>query len=135
MENLADIAEEERSEEEEEDDGDHAETEDDDEVDLPDGTGKTVLCVGGRGELDDAAASMLAQVLEVQGTAVRNLAHGALEPANLRKLDLAGIDTVVYRFPERIVGTACPIHGPAPEAAEDIRPGRDCLLGQDRTRA
>ena len=98
VENLADIAEEERSEEEEEDDGDHAETEDDDEVDLPDGSGKTVLCVGGRGELDDAAASMLAQVLEVQGTAVRNLAHDALEPANLRKLDLAGVDTVVIGF-------------------------------------
>ena len=30
---------------------------------LPDGTGKTVLCVGGRGELDNAAMAMLAQVL------------------------------------------------------------------------
>ena len=34
---------------------------------LPDGTGKSILCVGGRGDLDDAAAAMLAQVLAVQG--------------------------------------------------------------------
>ena len=98
VENLADMAEEERAEEEDEDGDDQKESDDDVGVELPDGTGKTVLCIGGRGELDDVAARMLAQVLEVQGTVIYSLEHGSLEPANLRKLELAGVDTVIIGF-------------------------------------
>ncbi|TIX64925.1 MAG: AI-2E family transporter, partial [Mesorhizobium sp.] len=47
--------------------GEDKEAEEVEEVNLPDGTGIAVLCAGGRDELDDAAAAMLAQVLEVQG--------------------------------------------------------------------
>jgi predicted PurR-regulated permease PerM len=36
---------------------------------LPDGSDKTVLCAGGRGELDDAAVAMLAQLLTVRAGA------------------------------------------------------------------
>ncbi|RVD27172.1 AI-2E family transporter, partial [Mesorhizobium sp. M4A.F.Ca.ET.020.02.1.1] len=50
--------------------GEDKEAEEVEEVNLPDGTGIAVLCAGGRDELDDAAAAMLAQVLEVQGAAV-----------------------------------------------------------------
>lgn len=67
-------------------------------LDLPDGDGRSLLCIGGRGELDDAAAAMTAQVLEVQGATVARAAHGVLEPAQLRQLDLKGIDTVILTY-------------------------------------
>lgn len=76
--NLEDIAQEEGEEHEEDRDeaaGGHSEHPTDGEntpgkEDLPDGNGKTVVCLGGRGPLDDAAAAMLAQVLKVQGAEV-----------------------------------------------------------------
>lgn len=78
-------------------DGDAAE----EEIDLPDGAGLSVLCAGGRGELDDAAAAMLAQVLEVQGATATKAGFADLEPSSIRDLDLAGIDTVVVGFLNR----------------------------------
>ncbi|TPJ13222.1 AI-2E family transporter [Mesorhizobium sp. B2-7-3] len=72
-----------------------------DETELPDGTDLSVLCTGGRGELDDAAAAMLAQVLEVQGTTVSKAGFADMEPANIRRLELETIDTVVVGFLNR----------------------------------
>lgn len=81
--NLGEIAEEEEQEEEDE----QKETEaagrpstplkegNGDESEIPDGRGKTVFCVGGRGPLDDASAAMLAQVLQVQGAEVVTARH------------------------------------------------------------
>lgn len=71
------------------------------EVDLPDGAGISVLCAGGRGELDDAAAAMLAQVLEVQGATASKAGFSDMEPSSIRRLDLAAIDTVVVGFLNR----------------------------------
>lgn len=71
------------------------------EVDLPDGSGIAVLCAGGRGELDDAAAAMLAQVLEVQGASVSKASFTELEPLVIRRLDLEAIDAVVIGFLNR----------------------------------
>ncbi|RWL83607.1 MAG: AI-2E family transporter [Mesorhizobium sp.] len=71
------------------------------EVDLPDGSGIAVLCAGGRGELDDAAAAMLAQVLEVQGASVSKASFTELEPLAIRRLDLEAIDAVVIGFLNR----------------------------------
>ena len=90
--NLEDIAQE---EEEEEDRGgatggnSKAPTEqenDREEEELPDGTGKTVVCLGGRGPLDDASAAMLAQVLQVQGAEAVLARHSDI--ANRRSRDL-----------------------------------------------
>lgn len=67
-------------------------------VELPDGTGKTVLCAGGRSELDDAAAAMFAQVLTVQGATASMIEHHAMTPAHIRGLDLSGVHTVVIGF-------------------------------------
>ncbi len=97
--NLAEIAEEEENEEEE----DRTEAADDDEPaqdheDLPDGEGRSLLCLGGRGEIDDAAAAMLAQVLEVQGAAAVTGSHISIEGGALRSLPLDGVDTVVATF-------------------------------------
>ncbi|PBC06410.1 AI-2E family transporter [Mesorhizobium sp. WSM3859] len=71
------------------------------EVDLPDGSGHTVLCAGGRGELDDAAAAMLAQVLEVQGAEATRASFADLEPSAVHGLDLGPTDTVVIGFLNR----------------------------------
>lgn len=67
-------------------------------AELPDGSGLTVLCAGGRGPLDDAAAAMLAQVLEVQGATVSRASFVDLEPSTIRRLELGGVDTVVVGF-------------------------------------
>ena len=77
------------------------EAEEAEEVNLPDGTGIAVLCAGGRGELDDAAAAMLAQVLEVQGAAVTKAGFTDIEPDGVRHLELDGLDTVVIGFLNR----------------------------------
>ncbi|WP_411910230.1 AI-2E family transporter [Mesorhizobium sp. CO1-1-4] len=100
--NLDDSAREEADEEdgtlaaaEADDQGDAAGEE---EPDLPDGTGLSVLCAGGRGELDDAAAAMLAQVVEVQGATVLKAGFADMEPAGIRRLELDAVDTVVVGF-------------------------------------
>jgi hypothetical protein len=65
---------------------------------LPNGAGKSVLCIGGRGELDDAAAAMLAQVLAVQGATVSRASFVDIQPATIQSLDLASAQTVVIGF-------------------------------------
>ncbi|TIV02553.1 MAG: AI-2E family transporter, partial [Mesorhizobium sp.] len=72
-----------------------------DDIELPDGTDISVLCAGGRGELDDAAAAMLAQVLEVQGATVSKASFTDMEPASIRRLELDAVDTVVAGFLNR----------------------------------
>jgi len=71
------------------------------DTELPDGTGISVLCAGGRGELDDAAAAMLAQVLEVQGATASKASFADMEPASIRGLELGAVDTVVVGFLNR----------------------------------
>ncbi|MBN9547873.1 MAG: AI-2E family transporter [Alphaproteobacteria bacterium] len=73
----------------------------DEEVDLPDGLGIAVLCAGGRGELDDAAAAMLAQVLEVQGAEATRASFAELEPSAIHRLDLSALDCVAIGFLNR----------------------------------
>ncbi|WP_202326833.1 AI-2E family transporter [Mesorhizobium sp. 113-3-9] len=101
--NLEDEAKEEAGEEDEqaEEAGEPGDAADEDAADLPDGTGLSVLCAGGRGELDDAAAAMLAQVLEVQGAAASTAGFADMEPASIRRLELEAIDTVVVGFLNR----------------------------------
>ncbi|XHH00266.1 AI-2E family transporter [Mesorhizobium sp. ISC25] len=72
-----------------------------DDTELPDGTGMSVLCGGGRGELDDAAAAMLAQVLEIQGATVLRASFADMEPGSIRRLELDAVDTVVVGFLNR----------------------------------
>lgn len=79
---------------------DDAKTSDEEEryPELPDGAGKSVLCIGGRGELDDTAAAMLAQVLAVQGATVSRTSFIDIQPARIRSLDFADAQTVVIGF-------------------------------------
>ncbi|MER8575841.1 AI-2E family transporter [Mesorhizobium sp. M1338] len=103
--NLDDSAQEEAGEEEDphvaEEAGDHGDAAGENETDLPDGAGISVLCAGGRGELDDATAAMLAQVLEVQGATVATAGFAEMEPANIRRIELETIDSVVVGFLNR----------------------------------
>lgn len=96
--NLDEIA----SEEAEEDDDtapDDAELEESGQEDeLPDGAGKSVLCIGGRGDLDNAAAAMLAQVLTVQGAAASTASYADVDPSNIRNLPLGDYQTAVIGF-------------------------------------
>lgn len=93
--NLDEIAEQEENEE----DDPTAEGEVRDIVDdLPDGEGRHVLCAGGRGEIDDAAALMLAQVLRVQGAEAAALDHHMLQAHKVRDLPLDSVDTVIVAF-------------------------------------
>ena len=96
VDNLSEIADEEETEEEapkdDEDDG----TGESVAVDLPDGTGHSLLCIGGRGEIDDAAATMLAQLLEIQGANALGVAHSTTDMRMLKDSDT--IDTVVFTF-------------------------------------
>jgi len=67
-------------------------------IELPDGDGKALLCVGGRGSLDDVAAMMLAQVMEVQGAKVSRVSHDQLGSGRVSNLPLEGKDTIVIAF-------------------------------------
>nr|WP_244484570.1 AI-2E family transporter [Mesorhizobium sp. Root552] len=102
--NLEEVAQEEEDEEEdassakEEPDLLGEDAEETETPDLPDGEGKALLCLGGRGEIDDAVAAMLAQVLEVQGAAATSASHVALEPGNVGLLDLKNANTAVVAF-------------------------------------
>jgi hypothetical protein len=59
-----------------------------------------VLCVAGRGSLDEAAASMLAQLLEKRGLDARVIPSEAVSPANITQLDAAGIELVCLSYLE-----------------------------------
>jgi len=97
VENLADIADEEEQEEIDETppepDANGVIT-----PELPDGRGHNVLCFGGRGPLDDAAAVMLAQLLDIQGADAANADHTSIDTGELRNLITSGPDTVIISF-------------------------------------
>ncbi|WP_027998979.1 AI-2E family transporter [Sinorhizobium arboris] len=92
--NLEEIASEEEGEEES---GAQAQESDDeaDAYNLPLGDGKSALCVGARGDLDDVAASMLAQTLWIQGADAAHASHEVLKAGNIKALKLEGRNAVV----------------------------------------
>jgi predicted PurR-regulated permease PerM len=56
-----------------------------------DGREKAVLCIAGRGSLDEAAAAMLAQLLERQGIGARVVPSAEVSAANMFRLDVTGM--------------------------------------------
>ncbi|KQY11577.1 ABC transporter permease [Rhizobium sp. Root482] len=65
---------------------------------LPDGAGRSILCIGGRGEIDDVSAAMLAQVLRVEGADAKAASFTAIAPANIGKLGSTEVETIVVCF-------------------------------------
>jgi len=65
---------------------------------LPKAEHKSVLCIGGRGAMDDAAASMIAQVLAIEGATVSQAEHSMVSGTTINLLRLTEIGTVVIAF-------------------------------------
>ena len=66
----------------------------------PDWRALPVLCVAGRGVLDEAAASMLRQLLDKHGIGARAIASEAASTANLFQLDVAGVQLALLSYLE-----------------------------------
>jgi predicted PurR-regulated permease PerM len=66
----------------------------------PEWRGLPVLCVAGRGALDEAAASMLRQLLDKHGIGARAIASEAASTANLFQLDVAGVQLALLSYLE-----------------------------------
>jgi predicted PurR-regulated permease PerM len=68
---------------------------------LPAGWRKTpVMCVAGRGSLDEAAAAMLAQLLGARGIAASVVATGVVSAGNLFRLDGDGVQVACLSYLE-----------------------------------
>ncbi len=59
-----------------------------------------VLCIGGRGSLDEAASAMLAQLLQQRGATSRLVSSEAVASENLFRLDVAEVDVVCLSYLE-----------------------------------
>jgi predicted PurR-regulated permease PerM len=66
----------------------------------PSWRGTAVLCVAGRGSLDEAAAAMLSQLLEKRGIGARVVPSEAVSVANLPQLDVAGVQIAYLSYLE-----------------------------------
>jgi predicted PurR-regulated permease PerM len=60
--------------------------------------GAPVLCVAGRGELDNAAAAILAHGLESRGIGSRRVSPSAVTHESIGDLDLAGVEVVCLMY-------------------------------------
>jgi predicted PurR-regulated permease PerM len=58
----------------------------------------TVLCVAGRGSLDEAVSAILMQLLEKHGIGARAVSNREASPANVYRLDATGIGTVCLSY-------------------------------------
>jgi methylmalonyl-CoA mutase cobalamin-binding subunit len=61
---------------------------------------KAVMCIAGRGSLDEAAAAMLAQLLESQGIGTRVVASNAVSAANMVRLDVTDPQIICLSYLE-----------------------------------
>lgn len=57
-----------------------------------------VLCLAGRGRLDEAAAAMLAQLLAKHGLGARVVPHAAASRSHLTRLDVSGVAMVCLSY-------------------------------------
>jgi predicted PurR-regulated permease PerM len=61
---------------------------------------RAVMCVGGRGSLDEAAAAMLAQLLDKQGIGAFVVPSNAVSTASLSQFDATGVQLVCLSYLE-----------------------------------
>jgi predicted PurR-regulated permease PerM len=59
-----------------------------------------VLCIAGRGSLDEAAAAMLAQLLAGEGVAARVVPSPSVSPAAMAALDITGVAMICLSYLE-----------------------------------
>ena len=60
--------------------------------------GRPVLCVAGRSALDEAAAALLAHVVEKRGIGARVVSASEVSPANLAQLDPTGVQVICVSY-------------------------------------
>lgn len=65
---------------------------------LPDGEGRSLVLLGGRSELDDVAAAMLAQTLQVQGAQTSLASFADIVGYGQPDLELDACDTVIIAY-------------------------------------
>ncbi len=68
--------------------------------DAPGWGASAVLCIAGRGSLDEAAAAMLAQLLSKEGIAVRIVPSSEVSAPNISQLDVTGVQMVCLSYLE-----------------------------------
>jgi predicted PurR-regulated permease PerM len=66
----------------------------------PDWDNRPVLCVAGRGDLDEAAALLLVHLLDRHGIGARVISANAASPANFQNLDASGVRLIVLSYLE-----------------------------------
>ena len=86
-----------------------------------------VLCLAGKGPLDEAASAMLAQLLGKHGLAARVAPHGSASRRGIETLDAAGIAMVCISYLE-ISGSPTALHYLVRRLREHI-PGVRILVG------
>jgi predicted PurR-regulated permease PerM len=59
---------------------------------------KIIISAGGRGDLDDAAAVVVGDILERKGFNVRDITHDELEAVNIGKLDLTSVSAIYVSY-------------------------------------
>ena len=101
-----------------------------------------VLCVAGRGPLDDAAASILAQLLEKHGLGSRVVPHTAASRRAIETLDLSGVAMVCVAYLE-VKGSPSHLRyllqrlrqrAPRAKLLVGLYPENDALLTDEATR-
>jgi predicted PurR-regulated permease PerM len=102
-----------------------------------------VLCIAGRGPLDEAAASMLAQLLQKHGLGARVVAHGAASRANIPLLEREGVAMACISYLE-LAGSTSHLryllrrlrrHLPGVKMLVGLWPAESDILLDDRLRA
>ena len=102
-----------------------------------------ILCVAGRGPLDEAAATMLAQLLAKHGLAARVVAHGAVSRGSIDTLDVGSVAMVCVCYVE-ITGTPSHLRYllrrirqriPNAPILVGLWPAEEAVLHDDRLRA
>jgi predicted PurR-regulated permease PerM len=59
---------------------------------------KIIISAGGRGDLDDAAAVVVGDILERKGFDVRDITHDEFEAVNIGKLDLTSVSAIYVSY-------------------------------------
>ena len=102
-----------------------------------------VLCVAGRGPLDEAAAAMIAQLLGKHGLRARVIPHATVSRSNIDALDVSGVAMVCVSYAE-ITGTPSHLRYllrrirqrvPGAPILVGLWPEEEAVLHDDRLRA
>ncbi|AWN51068.1 AI-2E family transporter [Methylobacterium sp. 17Sr1-1] len=86
-----------------------------------------VMCIAGRGPLDEAASSMLAQLLGKHGLGARVVPHEAVSRDNVRTLDVTGVAMVCISYLD-ISGNPAHLRYLLQRLQEKV-PGKPILVG------